>query len=165
MDTTQSEQIVKNFHNQKVKYNRKKSEFSEIIDASAQEIFPLLCPTRETDWIPGWKVELVYTDSGYAEDKCIFRTNKFDISGEGIWTFTGYEKNKYIQFVKFQPDIMTHVKISLSQESSNRTKITWYTVSTALSEKGNTLIESMSSHHSRPLISLLAEYLKKGNVN
>ncbi len=165
METIRSDQIVKNFHNQKIKYKRKKSEFSGTIEATPQEIFPLLCPTREADWIPGWNVELVYTDSGYAEDKCIFRTSEFNISGEGIWTFTGYEKDKYIEFVKFQSDMMTHVKISLIQDSKNKTTIIWNTISTALTEKGNHMIESMSGHHSRPLINLLTEYLKEGRVN
>lgn len=161
METIRSEEILQDFLNQKVKYKRKRSENSGTIKATPEEIFPLLCPTREADWIPGWNVELVYTESGYAEDKCIFRTMDSDIAGEGIWTFTGYEENEFIEFVKLSIDLIIHVQISLKQENENTTKITWNAVSTALTEKGNILIDVNRGHHGSSLIKLIDKYLRR----
>lgn len=42
------------------------------INHPASEIFPLLCPTREYDWIEGWECDLLYSESGIAEQDCIF---------------------------------------------------------------------------------------------
>ncbi len=37
-------------------------------------LFPLLCPVREGDWIPGWEAELLWSRSGLAEDGAVFTT-------------------------------------------------------------------------------------------
>lgn len=46
---------------------RKQFSRSQHVHASPEAIFPLLCPVREYDWIPGWDCRLVYTESGLAE--------------------------------------------------------------------------------------------------
>lgn len=42
--------------------------------AAPERVFPLLCPVREAEWIPGWRYNLVYSESGVAELGCIFTT-------------------------------------------------------------------------------------------
>ena len=42
------------------------------LSGSPEQVFPLLCPTREYDWIETWQCELIYSDSGFAEPGCIF---------------------------------------------------------------------------------------------
>jgi len=93
MDTTKSERIVRDYLQNEMKYKRKIRKFSGTFDTTPERIFPLLCPAREADWIPGWNCELIYTKTGYAEDKCIFRTEKSNPAGEGLWTFTGFKLN------------------------------------------------------------------------
>jgi len=46
------------------------------LSGSADTVFPLLCPVRENDWIVGWQeaCNLIYSDSGFAEDACVFTT-------------------------------------------------------------------------------------------
>ena len=39
------------------------------------KVFPLLCPVREADWIDGWNPVLVLTQSGFAEQDCVFITD------------------------------------------------------------------------------------------
>ena len=34
------------------------------VAAPPEKIFPLLCPVREKEWIPGWHAETVYLASG-----------------------------------------------------------------------------------------------------
>lgn len=165
MDTSKSERLVQNFLQNEPKYKRKIQEFSGTFETTPEIIFPLLCPAREADWIPGWDSELVYTKSGYAEDKCVFRTTKANYTGEGLWTFTGFKLNEYIEFVRFQQDILLHCKISLIQNEDDTTTANWKTISTALSEKGNKAIEKMSDYNKHnPVIQLMDYYLKNGKM-
>ncbi|NVM34220.1 MAG: hypothetical protein HWN81_01410 [Candidatus Lokiarchaeota archaeon] len=165
MDTSKSERLVQNFLQNEPKYKRKIQEFSGTFETTPENIFPLLCPTREADWIPGWDSELIYTKSGYAEDKCVFRTNKSNSAGEGLWTFTGFKLNEYIEFVRFQQDMLLHCKISLAQNEDGTTTATWKTITTALSEKGNKEIEKISDDKQHtPIIHVMDYYLKNGKM-
>jgi hypothetical protein len=49
-------------------------EYTQTNPASPEKVFPLLCPVREADWIPGWRYKLIYSESGVAELGCIFTT-------------------------------------------------------------------------------------------
>ena len=46
------------------------------VKAPIKDIFPLLCPKREEEWIPGWECDVIYSNSGYNEENAIFRTLK-----------------------------------------------------------------------------------------
>ena len=162
MDTSRSESLVEDFLQSEPKYKRKVYEFSGTFETTPEKIFPLLCPAREADWIPGWDVELIYTNSGYAEDKCVFRTNKSNPAGEGLWTFTGFKLNEYVEFVKFKKEILIHSKINLTPNEDDTTTTTWKTISTALSEEGNKEIEKISENNHNAIIQVMDYYLKNG---
>ena len=40
------------------KGNRVVHEFTQTNSAAPEKVFPLLCPVREDDWLPGWKYQL-----------------------------------------------------------------------------------------------------------
>jgi hypothetical protein len=40
--------------------NRVVHEFTQTNPAAPEKVFPLLCPVREGDWLPGWKYRLIY---------------------------------------------------------------------------------------------------------
>ena len=166
MDTSRSERLVQNFLQHEPKYKRKIQEFSENFGTTPETIFPLLCPAREADWIPGWKTELIFTESGYAEDKCVFRTDKSNSAGEGLWIFTGFKLNEYIEFVRFQRDVLRHCKIHLTQNEDGTTTASWKTISTALSEKGNKLLDNISTKERKhpPIFELIDYYLRNGEM-
>ncbi|MFW9990257.1 MAG: hypothetical protein ACFFC3_16575 [Candidatus Odinarchaeota archaeon] len=164
MDTSKSEKIVNDYFQYEPKYKRKIHTFSGTFDTTPEKIFPLLCPAREADWIPGWDCKLIYTESGYAEDKCIFQTGKSNHVGEGLWTFTGYQLNEYVEFVLFQQDVLTHSKINITQNKDGTSTTTWTRILTALSEEGNKKIDSLpvGDDNSNPIIEMIDHYLKKG---
>ncbi|TKJ19412.1 MAG: hypothetical protein CEE43_15380 [Promethearchaeota archaeon Loki_b32] len=165
MDTSKSDRLVQKFLQHEPKYKRKIQEFSGTFETTPEKIFPLLCPAREADWIPGWDSELIYTKSGYAEDKCVFRTNKSNSAGVGLWIFTGFKLNEYVEFVRFQRDMLLHCKICLTQNKDGTTTATWKTISTSLSEKGNQEIERMSvDKKHNPIIQLMHHYLRNGKM-
>ncbi len=76
-----------------------------IIKAARDKIFPLFCPVREEEWIPGWDksiYENTYTKSGFVEKYSIFKENsqrKFLFGEKCIttWVTTVYEPEKYRQ--------------------------------------------------------------------
>jgi hypothetical protein len=37
------------------------------IKAPVEQVFPLLCPVRECDWLEGWNCTLLHSGSGLAE--------------------------------------------------------------------------------------------------
>ena len=166
MDTKKSDKLVKKYFDRKIKHQRKVYTFAVDVKTTVEDFFPLLCPSREADWIPGWDCDLIYTSNGYAEDKCVFTTDSSNAVGEGIWTFTEFKQNEYIAFVRFQKDMLTHCKITVLDKQDGTITATWNVTQTALSEEGNRIISNLPdiSIHSTGLEKMLIHYLqnKKG---
>lgn len=165
-DTIKSEQIVQKFHQQAFKAKRKRVEFSGTWNTTVEDVFPLLCPAREADWIIGWDCDLIYTESGYAEKDCIFKTGKSNPAGGGLWIMTGYEANHYIEFVQVQTDIILHARVSLKDNRDGTVTGTWNVLHTALTPEGNQQIDKLGENHVQggPLIKMMEHYLDKGKT-
>jgi len=89
--------------------------YRQTLTGSAAEIFPLLCPVREKDWLPGWDYQLIYSESGYAEKGCVFETG--NVYGSYRWIVTNYDSDIYtIQFVKINEDVSVIIDIALEEE-------------------------------------------------
>jgi len=72
------------------------------LKGTPDQVFPLLCPVREKDWVRGWDPSLVITESGLAEPGCIFMTE--GDFGESTWFISALDRERYhIEFVKFTP--------------------------------------------------------------
>lgn len=56
------------------KPNRVTRTYTQHIQAAPDAVFPLLCPVREAERIPGWDPVAVFSESGFAEVDCVFRT-------------------------------------------------------------------------------------------
>jgi hypothetical protein len=78
--------------------------FVQRIVAGPEQVFPLLCPVREADWIEGWDPRLVVSDSGLAERDCVFVTDSS--SEEAIWYITRHEPERgFVEMVKITPQV------------------------------------------------------------
>jgi hypothetical protein len=104
------------------------------------DIYPLLCPVREYEWIDGWKCDMVKSESGVNEKGCIFRTNFDGFGGPEIWVTSVYEPNERLEFVRTSPDLVTLYEIELNPVAGG-TNLTWSQYVTALNENGNLLLE------------------------
>ncbi len=62
------------------------ASFNHVQDLAAppERVFPLLCPTRETEWLEYWRCELIHSRSGFAEEGCIQNTQHATIVGGDI---------------------------------------------------------------------------------
>ncbi len=88
-----------------MKKRRLERKFTQIILGNKDEIFELLCPVREKEWLDGWDCNIIHSESGLAEKGCVFETdNDF---GKYQWVMTKYNREDYgVQFVKFIQDKM-----------------------------------------------------------
>ncbi len=100
-------------------------------------VFPLLCPVREYEWIETWDCRLIYSESGLAEDNCIFTTRFPSQGGEEVWIVSHYEKDREIQFVRVNDLRVSAFYITLTDNGDGTTTAVWKHVATGLNEQGN----------------------------
>jgi hypothetical protein len=129
-------------------------EYTQMNPASPERVFPLLCPVREAEWIPGWQYTLTYSDSGVAELGCIFTTrdpavesekyssgsNQRDPnSPETTWICVDYDPGAFrIAYVWIKPGrVATELRIQLSRAQDGDTRSHIRFQYTGLSADGN----------------------------
>lgn len=115
-------------------------EYTQANCAPPETVFPLLCPVREADWVPGWRYRLIYSQSGFADLGCMFSTEE---NGREItWIVTEYDPAALrIAFVWINPGVLaTQIQISLEPSADNTKARIRYTY-TALSPEGNREVE------------------------
>jgi len=132
-------------------------EYIQTNPASRERVFPLLCPVREEDWVPGWRYKLIYSDSGVAELGCIFttqdavvesekysRSNGTASSAETTWICTDYDPVTFrIAYVWVKPGrVATELWIQLTAVEDGQTRSRIRFRYTGLSREGNRDVES-----------------------
>jgi len=115
-------------------------QFTQTNVAPPETVFPLLCPVREADWVPGWQYRLIYSKSGVAEAGCVFITE--ENRRETTWIVTEYDPAAFrIAFVWVDPGMVAaQIRIRLEPGGGATTAPIQYTY-TALSPKGNREVE------------------------
>ena len=165
MNTERSDNITKAFMERKKPFKRKVLVFGRDFSAPPDIVFKQFCPSREADWINGWTVDLVYSDTGYAEPLCVFRTPSSNLFGSGIWIMTNVAPNKVVEAVMIHEndDFIEHMKLDIEDLGNGRTNVTWTITLTAFSEKGNTVIE-MVPDETPPFVEELEYFLVHGKL-
>ena len=134
-------------------------EYIQTNPASPEQVFPLLCPVREADWIPGWQYKLIYSDSGVAELGCIFTTRDPVVeaakyasrpnecapaSPETTWICTDYDPAAFrIAYVWVKPGreaTELHIQLARTEDGNTRSHMRFRY--TGLSAEGNREVES-----------------------
>ena len=105
-------------------------------------IFPLLCPIREYEWLDGWACEMIYSESGFAEEGCVFKTKLPWEEEETIWVMTKQDPENYIvNFVKVTESKVINMQINLTDNKLvGGTDAHFIYTYTGLNEKGNIYI-------------------------
>lgn len=116
--------------------------FESPVAGSAKEIFPLLCPVLEYDWIEIWACEMIYSESGVAENNCVFTT---DLGGRGraVWVCTRHEpEGLAVEYLVTYPE--THVErleARVEKNGPDACTVHWKRTLTGLTDEGNGLVE------------------------
>jgi hypothetical protein len=116
----------------------------QTLHAAREQVFPLLCPEREKQWLPGWDARMIHSESGVAERGALFATR--DESGaEVIWLFAEHVPPSRVHLVRWHPGTMV-VDIELDL-ASPLPQTTWLDVRyayTATSPAGRARIGAMT---------------------
>ncbi len=136
------------------KYKQKTLSYVQQIEGEPSEIFPLLCPERETEWLDGWEYEMVYSKSGLAEENAVFKT-----SGDGehdiYWMVSRYEpSSRIIEFVRFNvPERIVKIAIKVQERQGGSTPVEISYTYMALSEEQNEyIINTLPSEFEQSMI-------------
>ena len=136
--------------------------------ASPEKVFPLLCPVREADWVPGWRYRLIHSQSGIAELGCVFTTPNDDGS-ESTWLCTEYEPARFrIAYAWVTPGLVAcHIQIQLEPAAGSTTCHIAYTY-TGLSPAGNQEVDRFTVDWFRAKMEgwekAINHYLRTGQV-
>lgn len=165
-NTTRSDAIVEEFRSRSPEQVRRTYSFTGTWNVTPQEVFLLLCPAREADWIPKWSAKIIYSSTGYAEDKCIFETSEDSAAGKGIWTFTAHKENQLVEYVGFGPDTVTHGSIPIVDNGDGTTSATWNITVTAITKQGEEKVSKLPEGYqeSSPAAELVRHFLENGEL-
>jgi len=130
--------------------------------AAIEEVFPLLCPKREEEWIPGWECETIWSNSGYNEESAIFRTIKA-YGTELYWHTLKYDMNRrVVDFLITAPHLYTlRFKIEISANGDSPLTITFKQVFTPISGEGNTFLTRYRSEDFEERLKSLEEFMNQ----
>jgi hypothetical protein len=137
------------------------------VSAAPAQVFPLLCPVLEYQWIPHWRCELLHSVSGVAEEDCVFRTEPHG-GGPMTWVVSRYEPPTRIEFTCFVADLYAfRLKIALRAES-DATRLDWTRRWLSLGPRGDAWIAAWSdTEHAKMMDNLrrmLTHYLANGEM-
>jgi len=110
--------------------------------ASIEEVFPLLCPVREYEYLPD--CDLVYLATDYIEEAGIFIT-EFPQDGDDkdVWVVSQYIPNKSIQFVRVNTLRVIIYNIEVRSQEYAGVSLFWEQIITGLNPEGNKFVESL----------------------
>jgi ribosome-associated toxin RatA of RatAB toxin-antitoxin module len=95
-----------------------------MVPARAEEVFPLLCPVREYEWIPDWRCRMIYSKSGVAEKDAVFTTLEKPF-GKVLWTCVVYEPPYRVEYLLARGSMASiRLELELSDEGG-RCAVDW----------------------------------------
>lgn len=136
------------------------------VPASPQRVFPLLCPVREHEWVPGWRAEVLHSDSGLAELGCVFVTPDGHDQTPVTWVIHRYEPCARIGFTIFAPSAFVELLEIELRGDSHETELVWRRHATALGAAGAELVRDRATRSEakhRTIERALADHLTKAS--
>ncbi len=125
------------------------------LSAPPEEVFPLLCPVREYEWIPGWQCTMVHSVSGVAEHGCVFTR------GEGeTWITTRYEPPTRIDYTIFFPGLHVGTLELALTPAGGGTRLAVRRTRTATTSAGEGSIQSWTPDDERAMWELNRQRLE-----
>lgn len=150
-----------------VKPNRATRSYTIRLVAPPAAVFPLLCPVREADWIPGWDPALVISASGVAEADCVFVTSAEP--DDAVWYVTQHQPQAgFVEMLKVTPKVTAcRLTIQLLPATGGcEAKITYS--HTSLGPRGDEFVAAFTEHHYRQHMqqweSSMNHYLRHGTA-
>jgi len=122
--------------------------YEQTINADPATVFDLICPVKEAEWLDGWDYTLLHSESGLAEEGCVFLSRQ---KGEKdtIWMITKRDVgNREIEFVRATPESrIARLTIAVGEKATKVSTVKITYVITALCEDGNTFLEAFTQEN------------------
>jgi hypothetical protein len=150
--------------------NRKRTvkKHTILLEGKPEAVFPLLCPVREHEWIEPWKCDLIYSETGFAEQDCIFQTDFPHDGPRDTWVLCRYEKPRLVEFVRVNGIRAIRYTITLHQTKNGKTESQWSQLITGLNDEGDRFVSRASDeefeHRMEMLRKMLNHYLSTGQM-
>lgn len=143
-------------------------QYRQTIQAAPEQVFPLLCPVREKEWLENWEYQMLYSVSGLAETGCVFSTPEGDTNA--VWLIVQHNQaSGEITFVKTVPDIsITQLDIQVAQiENRQQSHVDITYCHTGLSAQSDEIIQHITDEMFNKRLKFwedaMNHYLETGN--
>jgi hypothetical protein len=149
------------------KPNKVSRSFTQNLSSPAAEVFELLCPVREADWVNDWRPKLVLSESGLAEPGCIFITP--GIPEDALWLMTEYDPETFqLEIIKMIPGVVVgRISISLSADGDDACSAEITYAYTSISDHGDRALDEFTDDHFKSFMEIwekeLNHYLSTGS--
>lgn len=164
MNTEKSDKIAQQWIAADKPLKRASFARQQVFNTTPARLFPLLCPTTEYDWLPGWSCRMLHSESGYAEYNVVFVTQAF--GREELWICTRFEPNRAIEYARTSQNSCAKMDISLADNGDGTVIGTWVISIAALNEKGNAEVDEVvsSGDDMEQVFDVLGHYVDTGEV-
>lgn len=124
-------------------------DYTQQLVAPAEEVFPLICPVREAEWLDGFEYAWVYSESGLAEMNAIFTTPPHGPMPASLWIITRHDPQEHVvDMVRVTGEwYVTHLRVAVEDAPGGGSAAHISYTFTALNEMGERAIKH---HHSEP---------------
>lgn len=124
--------------------------YRQTINASPDEVFPLLCPVREAEWLDGWDYTMLFSQSGLVEEGAVF-TTPGDDEEDTVWIVTRHDAvQRVVEFTRFTPGSRVCVlRIGVTAGDQGRSLVDIAYTYTAVTTAGNAFIEGFTEEKFR----------------
>ena len=107
-----------------------------------------MCPIREYEWVEGWEMDTIYTESGVGEVGSIFRFDTPPADGVGgpdHWIMTRMESPHRQTAVSITQYRVIIWEGFFESDGNGGTNARWEATMTALNEEGDKVVEAWDS--------------------
>ena len=118
------------------------------INAKPEKVHSLICPVKEAEWLDGWGYDLIYSESGFAEEGCIF-TSKSEGEANTMWIITKRDNNEFeTDFIRITPGSRIAYLTTMIKSAGDKKSHVFVSYRfTAITEAGNTFIDNFTENH------------------
>ena len=165
MNKERSNQRTREWKESTPKLARKAFTAQRIFRTTPEKLFPLLCPTTELDWLPGWDATLLHTASGVSEYNAIFSTSFFGT--EELWVCTRFEPGKAMEYSAVSGHVASKMDIALTDNCDGTTTGRWLITISALTEAGNAAVgqvDKAKQYLEEKALDSLVHYIDTGEM-
>lgn len=135
---------------------------SQTYPSPPEEVFPMLCPVREYEYLPPWECDIVYPEQGLAEAGGVFTTSLPKDGGiKDVWVISRYEQVKAIEFVRVNELRTMLYTIELERTPDNTTIARWQQTLTGLSPEGNSHVRACTQEEFTEVVAYIEDRLRR----